>query len=378
MFYDRSEKLIDIDEFGKNISPKLFILSGLNLLFPLLFIALVAWGVIAPFSHWPFWLLVVFFFSSIVFAAIPVLIFVRLFTDIFGILSNISSNQFSDNGQIATGFSRTLRNFFHFSHIVKKINTRLKTINLENQILYDNALAIHTASSTQELLDTVIARLTTHLLADFGLVFLLDDNTLNLTSQFNVARENIEKTSFRLGEGLVGLAVQEDRPILANDVQNERNYIRCVPGTKAQLTVPLKIADEVLGVLVLGSWNNNHFHEEDFILLKVISGEIALAVKNAKLTRELKREKDQANILYEASLRIAANIELNNVLEVGIETVSDLINPRTCSIMLFNEDTQLLEIIAAEGLAKETKEIVKLNIGKICIIKTSGKNPKII
>ena len=42
--------------------------------------------------------------------------------------------------------------------LLEKLNLRVKTINLENQLLYDTNLAIHTSTSLKQLLDTVVAR----------------------------------------------------------------------------------------------------------------------------------------------------------------------------------------------------------------------------
>ena len=53
----------------------------------------------------------------------------------------------------------------------------------------------------------------------------------------------------QVGQGLVGAAVAEGTPILVNDVRDDPRYVEAVPGSLAELVVPLRRKGRVIGAL---------------------------------------------------------------------------------------------------------------------------------
>src|SRR2546426_9826914 len=105
----------------------------------------------------------------------------------------------------------------------------------------------------QELLQkipTLIARLTRF---QAFAVYLLDPGGSELTVAYSVGYpENVARTlRLKVGEGLVGAAVAEAQPILVNDVRADPRYVEAVPGSKAELVVPLRRKGRVIGALNL-------------------------------------------------------------------------------------------------------------------------------
>ncbi len=301
------------------------------------------------------------------FASMPIFVLVKAFESIYGILAVMSS---VDIMQYEIPYRLILRFFglLPVFQLFEKLNARVNAINLENQLLYDTTLAIHTSSSLNELLDTVIARLATHSGADYGVIFLLDkeknNDKLQGVAYFNVSETDMEKKSFRIGEGIVGWSAKEGKEILLQDVEKDRRYIRCVRETKSQMTLPLQAGGKVMGVILLGSYVVQRFKTKDISLLKNIAGEIGLAVSNTWLTQKLLEEKERVALLYETAQQLAASINLNDVAEIGIKTVYDSFNATSCSLMLFDEEDKLLKIIKSKGLSEDTERIVKLKIGE--------------
>ena len=54
-----------------------------------------------------------------------------------------------------------------------------------------------------------------------------------------------------VGHGLVGAAVADGQPILVNDVHTDPRYVEAVPGSNAELVVPLRRKGRVIGALNL-------------------------------------------------------------------------------------------------------------------------------
>ncbi len=302
-----------------------------------------------------------------IFAVIPVFILVRALKDINDTMTKLSGFDIIDY-EAPHGFGLKMFGLLPTFKVLEELNVRIKTINLENQLLYDTALAIHSASSLKQLLNTVIARLTTHSGADFGMIFLIDseqdNNTLQLTAWFNLTKDSVVKKFFRIGEGIIGWVAREGESVLSDDVEQDRRYILCVKDTRAQMTIPIRSGNTTLGVIVLGSFERRRFKTKDLALLKNIAGEIGLAVGNTWLTQKLKEEKERVAVLYETAQQLAATVNLDDVVEIGVKTVHALANSTSCSLMLLNEENKMLGIVGCKGLSDETKKLVKLGIGE--------------
>ena len=72
-------------------------------------------------------------------------------------------------------------------------------------------------------------------------VYLLDARGEELTIAYSVGYpEELARTlRVKVGQGLVGAAVAEGHPLLVNDVHADPRYVEAVPGSNAELVVPL-------------------------------------------------------------------------------------------------------------------------------------------
>src|SRR6185295_5279339 len=93
----------------------------------------------------------------------------------------------------------------------------------------------------------------------------------------------------KVGHGLVGAAVAEGKPILVNDVRTDPRYVEAVPGSRAEIVVPLRRKGSVMGALNLLSDTPGQFTDTDEALLRQFGAHVAVAIENARLfesTRE--------------------------------------------------------------------------------------------
>ncbi len=95
-----------------------------------------------------------------------------------------------------------------------------------------------------------------------------------------------------LGEGIIGWVGKTAEAILANDVSQEPKYgsAESLHGIRAELAVPIKSGEEVLGVLDSESTERGAFDQTDQVTLQTIANLLGVAIENAQLfqqTREL-------------------------------------------------------------------------------------------
>jgi phosphoserine phosphatase RsbU/P len=116
-------------------------------------------------------------------------------------------------------------------------------------------------------------------------VYLLDPKRAELSIGYSVGYpEEIAQTlRVKVGHGLVGTAVGEGTPLLVNDVHADPRYVEAVPGSKAELVVPLRRKGRVIGALNLLSDTVGQFSETDELLLRQFGAHVAVAIENARL-----------------------------------------------------------------------------------------------
>jgi len=116
-------------------------------------------------------------------------------------------------------------------------------------------------------------------------VYLLDPQRGELTIAYSVGYPaDVARTlRVKVGHGLVGAAVAEGRPLLVNDVSADPRYVEAVPGSNAELVVPLRRKGRVIGALNLLSDTLGQFTETDEAVLRQFAAHVAVAIENARL-----------------------------------------------------------------------------------------------
>lgn len=93
----------------------------------------------------------------------------------------------------------------------------------------------------------------------------------------------------KMGQGLVGWVGRHGETVLANDVDQEPRYINLRPDlipTRSELSVPIRVGREVVGVLDVQSPHRQAFDENDVLVMETLAAQIAVAIQNARLFAE--------------------------------------------------------------------------------------------
>lgn len=92
----------------------------------------------------------------------------------------------------------------------------------------------------------------------------------------------------KLTVGLLGRAYTTARTVLVNDVTKDPGYHSAVaPTTMSELCVPLKVEDEVIGVLNMESLRPNALGPADVDFFEILAEHLANAVKNSLVQDQL-------------------------------------------------------------------------------------------
>ena len=199
-------------------------------------------------------------------------------------------------------------------------------------------------------------------------VYLLDDERQELRIAYAVGYpEEVARTvRLQLGQGVVGAAVQEERPILVNDIRDEPRYAGPLRNMLSQLAVPMRRKGKVIGALNLLSDAEGTFTPQDEALLRQFAAHVAVAIENARLFESEHQYVATLETLAEIGHEMASILDLDQLLTRIASLTKRLIDYRTFGILLLNEQSRELEMKLAVSYGKgaETKHM-KLGEGLV-------------
>jgi GAF domain-containing protein len=132
---------------------------------------------------------------------------------------------------------------------------------------------------------------------------------LSIAYAVGYPEEIVKHFTLKVGQGIVGTAVAEQRPILLNDVDQDPRYLAVVPGAKSQLAVPLRNKGQVIGALNLLSDKLGAFTERDEWILRQFGAHVAQAIATARLFESEREYAETLETLAEIGREMSAILD---------------------------------------------------------------------
>ena len=185
-------------------------------------------------------------------------------------------------------------------------------------------------------------------------VYLLDEQRQELRIGYAIGypEEMLPTLRLRVGQGVVGAAVAEGRPILVNDVRREPRYMGPVRNMLSQLAVPMRRKGRVIGALNLLNEAAGAFTAQDEALLRQFGAHVAVAIENARLFESERQYVETLEILAEIGREMSSILDLDELLTRIASLTKRLIDYRTFGLLLLNDSTQELEMKLAVSYGK--------------------------
>lgn len=144
-------------------------------------------------------------------------------------------------------------------------------------------------------LQQVVRSVASHLNAEVGSIYLLDDRTneLVLRATQGLNPSSVGRIRLRIGEGLVGMTMARMAPCCDGAACDNPNF-KYFEGSwedpyKSFLAVPIGRGIEKIGVLVVQHRNSDYFDAADVMALRAIATQLAGTVANARLMMGLQQ-----------------------------------------------------------------------------------------
>ncbi|MFQ5611151.1 MAG: GAF domain-containing protein [Anaerolineae bacterium] len=201
-------------------------------------------------------------------------------------------------------------------------------------------------------------------------VFLVDgrSNEIVLRECSGQADEPLKIRGLRLKigeEGITGWVAQTGEPVLCNNVSQESRYYahELLPETRSELAIPLTIGDVVVGVLDVQSRQRDAFGNDDLITLQILGDQVAIAIENANLFQETRRQYEVMQALHDISLDITSHLESQQVLPAILEQATLLLKAQGAALPIYDPDQDVLLNVAVHNTPPEFQG-VSLRVGE--------------
>lgn len=174
---------------------------------------------------------------------------------------------------------------------------------VSTELMYTISRQFNTSLDLDEVMGRVLRLTVEATRATHGSLFLLGEQ--GQVSRYILARpeqapeispHNLEKV---MAEGLTGWVYQQQQGILLDNIATHHRWVKLPDDaeTRSALAVPLLHQNRVNGVLVLHHEEPHYFDESHLSLVTGIAGQAAIAVENARLFSQIRRERETLDAL---------------------------------------------------------------------------------
>ncbi|HVN56270.1 MAG TPA: GAF domain-containing protein [Anaerolineaceae bacterium] len=152
---------------------------------------------------------------------------------------------------------------------------------------------------------------------------------------------------YRAGEGYPGYLLEERIPLLITDVDARKDLRpatdrQAVP-IRSYIGVPLEVGREVVGTLELGSLSAEAFQTSDLEMLKLLSGQAAIAVRNAVQFRAEQRRAAELNSLAKIAQAFGSLRDPKDLYGRLVQSIAPVMPVEILGFLIYNESNHSLE-----------------------------------
>jgi signal transduction histidine kinase len=168
--------------------------------------------------------------------------------------------------------------------------------------------------------------------AEVGVVATLDEESGGL---FVVASrgyppefDRYREKPWPVSNGIVGRVVRTGQTAVVDDVAADPDYVMIAPKTRAQLTVPIRMGAQVVGVINLESSEEAGFREDDVHFVTRLADRAVVPIQNAKLYEQVKKANEAKSqfvsvVAHELKIPMTSIKGYARLLELGYDSIDE-------------------------------------------------------
>jgi len=241
-------------------------------------------------------------------------------------------------------------NPLELSSVASKLVEMVRVQESRLRAISEIGLALSSTLDLDELLVTIMEKITELMGAERSTLFLLDTETNELWSKISQGVENAE-IRVKVGEGIAGSVAETGHSMNIPDAYAEPRFSSNHDAqsgfkTRNMLCQPIRNREErIIGVVQVLNSRHEEFSAEDERLLSVLASQAAIAIENSRLYQDM-FEKNQALVqMTERLEHKVAELDLLYDLEQKLSRVDNL------QAMVSTITKETAEVLEANGAA---------------------------
>ena len=212
----------------------------------------------------------------------------------------------------------------------------------EHRLLHQITTAATSAISLDEALATTVSGMQTALGGDHVSVFFPNgSDDLIVRAAAGYKNIDINTVHFKFGEGAIGLAALEKRPVLITNAITDLHYVAIDNDTRSQLAVPILYSDTLLGVLNIENTSPAAYDENDQEILGALGNSLGAIISNARLLEEIRKQVDRQRQLYEITSKLRRSADIHSILETSAVEISKVARATRAHIEILTDEAEL-------------------------------------
>jgi len=241
--------------------------------------------------------------------------------------------------------------------------------------LREIAQALNSTLSLDDVLDLILAELEKVIAFDSSSIMLIEDKALSIRAVKGFAdpdavlEAHLDLDTTHLNREVV----ESKRPLVIGSVHEDERWLK--PGKSSGLEaelrhihswmgVPLIAKGRVIGMLTTDKREDHFYSESDAEIVLTFANQAAIAIENARLYQETRRQARRLAALIEIGRDVSATLDLPTVLERIAAHARDLLEADENEVYLLEEDGQTLSAIVALGDYAEYIKATPLRLGE--------------
>jgi PAS domain S-box-containing protein len=231
----------------------------------------------------------------------------------------------------------------------------------ELEMLYQSGLALSQSLNPKEIGQKILELLEEKL--DWhhtGILFyhlknendspeLLDVNQLGLKDQKEQPEVVVEHFQSIVSRCMSDWAIQQGKPVRAGDVSIDPHFVEAYSGIRSGLYVPMKLGENMVGVISIEDERPDAFSEADEHLVATLANQAVNAFENARLFEETRQRVLELETLNRILLVLRAATKQDEMLSIVLDEALDILHTSHGSIELFNKTTNSLDQTIVRG-----------------------------
>ena len=245
-----------------------------------------------------------------------------------------------------------------------------KNLTRIEKLLLESARVFNATLEYEEIIQLVLKMVLTAVDCEAALVFRVDHNRTDMKIRFMNASDRLMNIfHLELGQGVVGWVARYREPVIINDATNDPRVdaeIVAKSGLdiKSVITMPLIGKGQMIGVIEAINHVDGGFSDGDLDILVGLSNQMAVAIDNANLYRQLKQEMFKKDLLYELGKKLSGSLSLDEVLNEIVQSLKKVVDFDAGGVFVIDSDKGEIDSLYVDGYGPNHEADLHLKMGQ--------------